>query len=81
MAGQRRSTEKPCRLALDPAKAEKIKRELAGGTPINATARKLKVGVGTGSSTRLQPDFPIIASYDVRPHQWNPLCRLVTPTS
>ncbi len=47
MAGLRRSTKKPGRPALDPAKAEKIRRTLATGLSINATARKLKVGVGT----------------------------------
>ena len=32
---------------IDPDKAEKIRRELGRGTSINATAKKLKCGVGT----------------------------------
>ena len=47
MAGLRRSTKKSGRPALDPDKADRIRRELGRGTSINATARKLKVGVGT----------------------------------
>ena len=47
MAGLRRSTKKPGRPPLDPEKAARIRRELDRGTSINATARKLKVGVGT----------------------------------
>lgn len=47
MAGLKRSTKKPGRPALDPEKTERIKRELACGSSINATARKLKCGVGT----------------------------------
>lgn len=47
MAGLRRSTKKPGRPPLDPDKAAKIRRELDKGMSINATARKLKVGVGT----------------------------------
>jgi DNA invertase Pin-like site-specific DNA recombinase len=47
MAGLRRSTKKSGRPALDPDKADKIRRELSKGLSINATARKLKVGVGT----------------------------------
>jgi DNA invertase Pin-like site-specific DNA recombinase len=47
MAGLARSTKKAGRPALDPAKAERIKRELSAGQSINATARKLRVGVGT----------------------------------
>ena len=47
MAGLRRSTKKAGRPPLDPEKAERIKRTLASGLSINATARKLRVGVGT----------------------------------
>jgi DNA invertase Pin-like site-specific DNA recombinase len=47
MAGLRRSMKKSGRPALDPDTAAKITRALAAGLSINATARKLKVGVGT----------------------------------
>jgi DNA invertase Pin-like site-specific DNA recombinase len=47
MAGLARSTKKPGRPPIDPDKAEKIRRELSRGTSINATAKKLKCGVGT----------------------------------
>ena len=47
MAGLRRSTKKAGRPPLDPEKVERVKRELARGASINATARKLKIGVGT----------------------------------
>lgn len=47
MAGLRRSTKKSGRPPLDPDKVEKIRRELNRGTSINATARKLRCGVGT----------------------------------
>ena len=47
MAGLKRSTKKSGRPPLDPEKAEKIRSTLASGLSINATARKLKCGVGT----------------------------------
>ena len=47
MAGLKRSTKKSGRPSLDPEKAEKIRSTLATGLSINATARKLKCGVGT----------------------------------
>ena len=47
MAGLKRSTKKAGRPPLDPDKVERVRRELDRGTSINATARKLKVGVGT----------------------------------
>jgi len=47
MAGLARSTKKPGRPPIDDEKAEKIRRELARGTSINATAKKFKCGVGT----------------------------------
>ena len=47
MAGLARSTKKPGRPALDPEKVTKIQRTLNSGLSINATARKLRVGVGT----------------------------------
>jgi DNA invertase Pin-like site-specific DNA recombinase len=47
MAGLKRSTKKSGRPPLDPEKAEKIRSTLATGLSINATARKLKCGVGT----------------------------------
>ena len=47
MAGLRRSTKKAGRPPLDPEKVARVRRELDRGTSINATARKLKVGVGT----------------------------------
>ncbi len=47
MAGLARSNKKPGRPALDPDKAERIRTILASGLSINATARKLKCGVGT----------------------------------
>jgi DNA invertase Pin-like site-specific DNA recombinase len=46
-AGLARSTKKAGRPALDPDKAEKVRRSLLKGISINATAKKLKVGVGT----------------------------------
>ncbi len=46
-AGLARSTKKGGRPALDPDKAEKIRKSLLKGTSINATAKKLRVGVGT----------------------------------
>ena len=46
-SGLARSTKKGGRPRLDPDKAEKIKRSLAKGVSINATAKKLRVGVGT----------------------------------
>ena len=47
MSGLARSTKKAGRPNLDPDKAEKIRRSLAKGISINATAKKLGVGVGT----------------------------------
>lgn len=47
MAGLRRSTKKAGRPSLEPEKVERIKRTLNSGLSINATARKLKVGIGT----------------------------------
>lgn len=46
-AGLARSTKKGGRPRLDTDKAEKIRRSLIKGISINATARKLKVGVAT----------------------------------
>ena len=46
-AGLARSTKRSGRPPLDIEKVERIKRSLAQGTSINATAKKLKVGVGT----------------------------------
>lgn len=46
-AGLARSTKKGGRPALDPEKVERIKRSLGKGISINATAKKLRVGVGT----------------------------------
>ena len=47
MAGLKRSSERSGRPPLDPEKAEKIRSTLASGLSINATARKLKCGIGT----------------------------------
>jgi DNA invertase Pin-like site-specific DNA recombinase len=47
MAGLKRSTKKAGRPSLEPEKVERIKRTLNSGLSINATARKLRVGVGT----------------------------------
>ena len=47
MAGLKRSTKKPGRPPLDPEKVARIERTLRSGLSINATARKLKCGVGT----------------------------------
>ncbi|WP_022683009.1 recombinase family protein [Sphingobium bisphenolivorans] len=47
MAGLARSEKKSGRPPLDPEKAEKIRRSLSKGMSINATARKLRVGVAT----------------------------------
>jgi DNA invertase Pin-like site-specific DNA recombinase len=47
MAGLARSNKKAGRPALPPMMIEKIQRTLNSGLSINATARKLKVGVGT----------------------------------
>lgn len=46
-AGLARSGKKGGRPRLDADKAERIRRSLATGTSINATAKKLRVGVGT----------------------------------
>ncbi len=47
MAGLARSTKRSGRPPLDAEKVERIKRSLAKGVSINATAQKLRVGVGT----------------------------------
>jgi len=46
-AGLARSGKKGGRPRLDADKAERIRRSLATGNSINATAKKLRVGVGT----------------------------------
>ena len=46
-AGLARSTKKAGRPGLNPDKATKIERELRKGASINATAKKLRVGVAT----------------------------------
>jgi len=61
MAGLARSTKKSGRPSLDPAKADKIRRELSRGTSINMTAKKLKVGVGTVHRIKTQMAQPIAA--------------------
>lgn len=61
MAGLARSTKKSGRPSLDPAKADRIRRELSKGTGINATARKFKVGVGTVHRIKTQMAEPIAA--------------------
>lgn len=47
MAGLARSEKKPGRPPLDADKVARIERTLASGLSINATARKLRCGVGT----------------------------------
>jgi len=47
MSGLNRSTKRSGRPPLDPEKVEKIKRSLTKGVSINATAKRLKVGVAT----------------------------------
>ncbi|RDE07047.1 recombinase family protein [Sphingomonas aracearum] len=47
MAGLARSTKRSGRPPLDAEKVERIKRSLTKGVSINATAKKLKVGVAT----------------------------------
>ncbi|MCR2834125.1 recombinase family protein [Parerythrobacter lacustris] len=47
MAGLARSNKKAGRPALPPIMVEKIQKTLAQGLSINATAKRLKVGVGT----------------------------------
>ncbi len=57
MAGLARSKaqgKRSGRPPLDPDKAEKIRRSLARGTSINATARKLRVGVATVHRIKVQ---------------------------
>ncbi|PBN41196.1 recombinase family protein [Sphingobium sp. D43FB] len=61
MAGLARSTKKSGRPSLDPAKADRIRGELAKGTSINMTAKKLKVGVGTVHRIKTQMAEPIAA--------------------
>jgi DNA invertase Pin-like site-specific DNA recombinase len=46
-AGLARSTKKAGRPALPPIMIEKIEKTLNSGLSINATAKRLKVGVGT----------------------------------
>lgn len=46
-AGLSRSAKRSGRPPLDPEKVERIKRSLTKGVSINATAKKLKVGVAT----------------------------------
>ena len=46
-AGLARSAKKGGRPRLDADKAERIRRALNAGTSINATAKKLRVGIGT----------------------------------
>ncbi|MBD8547995.1 recombinase family protein [Sphingomonas sp. CFBP 8760] len=46
-SGLARSTKKSGRPPLDSDKAERIRRSLTQGTSINATAKALRVGVGT----------------------------------
>ncbi|MDJ0276477.1 recombinase family protein [Sphingomonas sp. 2R-10] len=46
-SGLARSTKRSGRPSLDAEKVERIKRSLTKGVSINATAKKLKVGVGT----------------------------------
>lgn len=47
MAGLSRTTKRSGRPPLDPEKVDKIKRSLIKGVSINATAKKLRVGVAT----------------------------------
>jgi DNA invertase Pin-like site-specific DNA recombinase len=47
MSGLSRTTKRSGRPPLDPEKVEKIRRSLTKGVSINATAKKLKVGVAT----------------------------------
>lgn len=47
MAGLARSDKKPGRPSLPPIMVEKIQRTLNSGMSIDATAKRLKVGVGT----------------------------------
>lgn len=47
VAGLARSDKKPGRPSLPPIMVEKIQRTLRSGLSINATAKRLKVGVGT----------------------------------
>lgn len=61
IAGLARSTKRSGRPPLDAAKADRIRRELAKGTSINATAKKLKVGVATVHRIKTQMAEPIAA--------------------
>lgn len=54
MAGLARSEKKAGRPSLDPDKVARIERSLASGLSINATARKLKCGVGTVHRIKLR---------------------------
>ena len=56
-AGLARSARKGGRPPLDPDKAEQIRRSLARGVSINATAKKLRVGVGTVHRLKKQMAF------------------------
>ncbi|MBI0533910.1 recombinase family protein [Sphingomonas sp. TX0522] len=58
-AGLARSTKRSGRPPLDPEKVERIKRSLTKGVSINATAKKLKVGVGTVH--RLKQQMTLVA--------------------
>ncbi|WP_088183471.1 recombinase family protein [Sphingobium sp. Z007] len=61
LAGLARSTKKSGRPSLDPAKTDRIRRELSRGTSINATAKKLKVGVATVHRIKVSMAEPITA--------------------
>lgn len=54
MSGLSRSTKRSGRPPLDVEKVEKIKRSLSRGVSINATAKKLKVGVATVHRVKTQ---------------------------
>lgn len=54
MSGLSRSTKRSGRPPLDIEKVEKIKRSLSRGVSINATAKKLKVGVATVHRVKTQ---------------------------
>lgn len=54
MSGLSRSTKRSGRPPLDVEKVEKIKRSLSRGVSINATAKKLRVGVATVHRVKTQ---------------------------
>jgi DNA invertase Pin-like site-specific DNA recombinase len=58
-AGLARSPKKGGRPPIDTDKAERIRRALNAGTSINATAKKLRVGVGTVH--RLKQQMALVA--------------------